>query len=509
MKTIPHESIVPRGEDRSADKVNSRIHVVSRKLEYYFDPERVFMHFFSQDEYSYWLDSSRASQGLSRFSFMGSNRGALSHVLSYDISKKLLTIMDKQGKRNVAMSIFDFLDQQLEDLFITSDSLPFDFNAGYVGYFGYELKAELGADIKHRSEHPDAIFILADQLIAFDHEEECMYLVRMVLHDHVQDAEQWFDDTEAEFQAMPEFVPVNIKLEHKHEELDMNWSQSHKEYLESIKLCQHYIKEGETYEVCLTNQLRIQENFDPLLTYRILRNINPAPYSAYFKFDTFNVLSSSPERFLKINQDRIVEAKPIKGTIARSEDPVKDIQLANELQSSEKDRAENLMIVDLLRNDLGAVCEIGSIKVTKLMDIESYQTVHQLVSTIEGRLREELGAIDCIRVAFPGGSMTGAPKIRTMKYIDEIESTARGIYSGAIGFLGLNGTTDLSIVIRTLVLTPEEATLGVGGAVIILSDPEKEYEEILLKSKALIKALSMSKSHSLASAEFAALTNIM
>ncbi|WP_379138094.1 aminodeoxychorismate synthase component I [Paenibacillus sp. sgz500958] len=497
MKTIPQESIVPRGHSRSSEQTNSKIQVVSRKLDYFFDPERVFMHFFAHEDYAYWLDSSRVNQNLSRFSFMGSNQGALSHVLSYDTNKKLLSILDKNGQRDTAISIFDFLDQQLEYLFTKNDNLPFDFNAGYVGYFGYELKAEFGAEIKHISEHPDAMFILADQLIAFDHEEKCIYLVSLVTPDRIQDAEQWFDDTESRLQTMPEWVPVEFNPESGNEGLEMCWSQTYEEYLESIKLCQHYIKEGETYEVCLTNQLRIKEKFDPLRTYRILRKINPAPYSAYFKFNDFNVLSSSPERFLRINQDRIVEAKPIKGTIARSNDPVIDAQLADELQSSDKDRAENLMIVDLLRNDLGSVCEIGTIKVTKLMDIESYQTVHQLVSTIEGKLREELGAIDCIRVAFPGGSMTGAPKIRTMKYIDEIESTARGIYSGAIGFLGLNGSTDLNIVIRTLVLTPEEATLGVGGAVIILSDPEKEYEEILLKSKALIKALSISKHCSL------------
>ncbi|WP_242401320.1 aminodeoxychorismate synthase component I [Brevibacillus laterosporus] len=494
LSNIPPHSIVPQGISYKKTDTCPTVKVISRKVTMYVEPERVFLHLFAKETYTYWLDSSRVESNLSRFSFMGTNDGPLSRVISYETATKQIKIKDSTGQTEVTESIFDYLDRELNSMQQESTELPFDFNGGFVGYFGYELKAECGASLHHTAATPDAMFIYADRLLAFDHQEKCIYLVSIVpIHDPAS-ADLWFESMEQKLKNLPLQPALEISnTGDVKQPLSFHLSQSHSQYVDSIEACKQYILDGETYEICLTNRIHTRENFDPTLTYRILREINPAPYSAFFKFHDLSILCSSPERFLKIDQNRLVEAKPIKGTIARGSDSEEDMRLAEQLRSSEKDRAENLMIVDLLRNDLGLVCETGSVRVPKLMAIESYQTVHQMVSTIQGTLRPELSAIDCIRAAFPGGSMTGAPKLRTMTFIDELETNSRGIYSGAIGFLGLNGTIDLNIVIRTIVMSPQTTTIGVGGAIVSLSDPEQEFEEILLKGHALIKALTISR----------------
>ena len=260
-------------------------------------------------------------------------------------------------------------------------------------------------------------------------------------------------------------------------------------YRANIAACQHEIFEGETYEICLTTELHSDGAIDPLAAYRALRSRNPAPHAALLRLGDVSVLSSSPERFLRVDRERIVESKPIKGTAPRAVHPAEDAYRGAALAADEKSRAENLMIVDLVRNDLGRVCALGSVDVPALMAIESYATVHQLVTTVRGRLRDDASAIDCIRAAFPGGSMTGAPKLRTLEIIDRLEAGPRGVYSGALGFLSVNGTADLSIVIRTLVASRHGLQIGAGGAIVAGSDPDAEHDEMLLKARAVLEAV--------------------
>jgi para-aminobenzoate synthetase len=255
--------------------------------------------------------------------------------------------------------------------------------------------------------------------------------------------------------------------------------------------CQRQLRAGESYEICLTNRMHLPAGPDSLADYRRLRRINPAPYAAYLRFGELTVACSSPERFLRVDRSRGVESKPIKGTAPRGSDPVEDEQRRVSLQRCAKARAENLMIVDLLRNDLGQVCETGSVCVPSYLAIETYATVHQLVSTVRGTLRPEVSAVRCARACFPGGSVTGAPKLRTMEIIDRLENEARGIYSGALGYFGLGGCADLNIVIRTAVQWGDEVTVGAGGAIVLASDPQAEYDEMVHKALIPLRALTV------------------
>jgi para-aminobenzoate synthetase len=228
---------------------------------------------------------------------------------------------------------------------------------------------------------------------------------------------------------------------------------------------------------------------DPWSAYRLLRRDNPAPFGALLRFGSLSVLGCSPERFIRVDSDRWVESKPIKGTRPRGASAPEDERLRLDLSRNPKDRAENLMIVDLVRNDLGICAEVGSVHVEKLFDVETYATVHQLVSTVRARLRPDRSAVDCVRSSFPGGSMTGAPKLRTMSIIDDLEDGPRGVYSGALGYFSLSGAADFSIVIRTLVVEPDRISFGVGGAIIALSDPGAEFEEIAVKGTPFLRLL--------------------
>ncbi|MET8767147.1 aminodeoxychorismate synthase component I [Streptomyces sp. NPDC004658] len=491
---------VSAGSRRPAPPADGAYQLLAVTVPGAVDTEAAYAELFGTSEYAFWLDSSRVEPGLSRFSFLGDASGPLSEVLTYRLADRAVLVRDAAGVHAEDGSIFDVLDRRLAERRLDDPGLPFDFTSGYVGYFGYELKGDLGSRNRHSAETPDAAWMFADRLVAVDHERDLTYVVALHRGDTETraSARTWLDGTTATLVALLNPLDAATRTEESAALADpaadtadpRPWLARDTEgYVRDIEECQSRLVAGESYEICLTNKARMPFHGDDLAYYRRLRASNPAPYAALLRLGEVTVFSSSPERFLKIDADRVVETKPIKGTAPRSADPAEDAALAAELAGSAKTRAENLMIVDLLRNDLGRVCRIGSVGVPRFMAVESYATVHQLVSTVRGVLRPEVSAVDCVRHCFPGGSMTGAPKLRTMEIIDGLETEARGIYSGALGYLGLTGTADLNIVIRTAVRYRDELSIGAGGAIVLDSTPAGELDEMLLKASASLRAL--------------------
>ncbi|MFC6063112.1 aminodeoxychorismate synthase component I [Streptomyces ochraceiscleroticus] len=469
--------------------------VLARRIRTAATAEQVFAHLYGASRNAFWLDSSRADSALGRFSFMGDASGPLARVVEHDVWRGVTTARTGPSTSTVSGPFLQWLDTDLRGLSVETPELPFDFALGWVGYLGYELKAECGGARSHRSEQPDAAMLFADRALAFDHHSGEVHLLALAevgaaasAAAGTEAAQSWMNETEQRLRALPATPLRPVGIPHGAGTADGLTLRHHpKRYLDLIDAAQRQIRAGETYEVCLTNMLTGTAHLDPWESYRFLRETSPAPFSALLRFGDLSVLSTSPERFLKVGADGVAESKPIKGTRPRSADPREDQRLHDELLTSEKERAENLMIVDLVRNDLGSCAAPGAVWVHKLFDVESFATVHQLVSTVRARLDEGATALSCFRAAFPGGSMTGAPKIRTMRIIDELESGPRGIYSGAIGYFSLNGAADHSIVIRTLVAQHGRVQIGVGGAITSLSDAQEELTETEVKAAAFLR----------------------
>ena len=438
-----------------------------RTVDRALDGETVYRELLAGEPVAFWLDGSLTDRAIRRVSVLGTTLGPAAEVVVRDVADG-----DVFAELNALLaSRAAAVPTELAGLF----------SGGYVGYFGYELKALTGGAAAHESPAPDALWIWANRFVVIDHDRDVTYLVAV---DEPGAGEDWLERAEraaADWWMAGLEVPAIAKLD-----LETHLEQDRSTYLAGIAACMAALEAGETYEVCLTNRVRLPAVQDPFEFFRWQRATNPAPYAAFLRYGDLAVASSSPERFLTVTADGWAECRPIKGTAPRETDPAQDQLAAKALAEDEKTRAENLMIVDLIRNDLGRVSEPGTVHVPQLMEVESYRTVHQLVTTVRGRLRAGVTAVDAVRACFPPGSMTGAPKIRTMEILDELESSARGVYSGALGYLTVDGRADLSVVIRTAVLTPDETVIGAGGAIVLDSEPVAEYDEMVLKATAAV-----------------------
>ena len=384
------------------------------------------------------------------------------------------------------------------------------FQGGLAGYIGYDWGAVLERMPPTRFDDldlPDAILGLYDWTIAWNHDARRAWLISTGLPEqgpasdararHRADvvlarlggslpapAEPFVEGVGRA--TAPSYPVAGVDAA---EEIGLRSTFTHRGYLNAVTRVREYILAGDIFQANLSQRFEAPLREPSLALYQRLRRGNPAPFAAYLQFDDVVVLSASPERFLRLD-GRAVETRPIKGTRPRGAGPMHDAALGRALAESEKDRAENVMIVDLLRNDLSRVCRPGTVRVPALFALEQHPTVHHLVSTVVGELQPEAGALELLRATFPGGSITGAPKVRATEIIAELEPTRRGVYCGAIGYIGLDGTMDTSIVIRTFVVRGGQVYFQAGGGIVADSDPEQEYRETLDKARGLVEALA-------------------
>lgn len=477
----------PAAARRPLRRSAAPVPVIWKTLGRWVDPQEVFERLYADSEYCFWLDSAMVVPGLARFSAMGDAAGPGGGVLRYwTRGRRLQTLRHGVRHSERISGLLPHLRDVLARPVDRDSSLPFDFQTGLVGYLGYELRNELGSAAPRTSALPEAALIDADRCVVFDHAERKIYLVARV-EGPVRRVYRWFDCLETALASPP---AANLDRCPITGGLSAMLADGPGRYCRKVRQCQEELLAGESYQVCLSSEFTTDVPIAPYQVYRTLRSLNPAPYAAFLRFGSVALLSSSPEQFLRVSGDRLISAKPIKGTSPRDPDMRGDAQLAAWLQGDDKSRSENLIVADLLRNDIGRVAAPGSVAVPTLMEVESYATVHQLVSTVTGELRRDRDCLDCLAAAFPGGSMTGAPKLRTMSIIDRLEERPRGPYAGAIGFLAPGDRMDFSIVIRTIVMMGSRASIAAGGGVVALSDPRSEFEEMLLKARAPLQALA-------------------
>jgi len=446
-----------------------RPRVLTASLGRWVDPSEAYLAICGDADNTFWLDSG--VDAVSGVSYLGLAAS---------------TTTDFDGP------VLDWLREQRATVPERLSPPEFQFSLGWVGWLSYELRAEtMGVPVSRAHRYPLAAWHYIDRCLAFDHATQEVTLLAL------DNLDSWRREVEAALDARECSTSIRADLNQRsraeHARPSVAWAYSDERYLEMIRECKDAIREGEAYQLCLTTEASTSASPDPVQTYLALRESSPTHHGALLRAHGVSVLSASPEQFLAVSPGGVVSTSPIKGTRPRGVTPDHDEELRDELRSSDKERAENLMIVDLMRNDIGRISRVGSVAVTSLLAIESYAHVHQLVSTVQGELADGLTGVDAIAACFPAGSMTGAPKQRATEILDRLEARPRGIYAGALGYLGLDGAVDLAMVIRSIVIDVEGSTVGAGGGITALSVPEEELAEAKLKAEALLRALGASE----------------
>jgi len=450
-----------------------------------------------EKKYGFLLESAEGGESFGRYSFIGIDP---------------LFILKSENNKSV---ICDFLENKpimeasdpyelFKAFFKEFSVLEFDIPSlsGAVGYFGFDtiryIEPKLITSyekIEKCQSFPDAYFMISGNTLAFDHVNHKIYIISNMVVEDIAYLEESYNKAAKKVGEILENLslnhnlqPLSLSLEPNNEEVSSNISKN--EWIEAINSAKEHIAAGDIFQVVLSQRFCIDKgNLDNFTIYRALRSINPSPYMYFLNFDDFQIVGSSPEALVKCSRDKIVSTRPIAGTRKRGNTFERDKELEEELLADPKERAEHVMLVDLARNDIGRVCEYGSVKVDRFMEIERFSHVMHIVSDVSGKLRDEFCSIDLLKACFPAGTVSGAPKVRAMEIIYNLEKSARGPYAGCIGYLGFNNEVNVAITLRTMLIKDNNIFIQAGGGIVADSDPELEYLESQNKAAALVQAI--------------------
>ena len=436
---------------------------------------------------SFLLESVSGPPRIARYSIIG-----LQPILIFEAKGSRIKILDKDGERVTVEDPFSALRRLWADFGIASRR---QFCGGAVGFFGYDLGRFI-EELPNLAEDdlglPDAVFFFCSVFVVFDHERHSGEIIALVETDDAGLAKKEAEKRIAQVKAQLDgpLVPLRGGAGGRRTKWHSNFTKE--AFTRVVREAKDYIMAGDIYQVNLSQRLVTPVVSSPLAIYSILRDLNPSPFAGFFDFGDWYLIGCSPERLIKLEGTR-AETRPIAGTIRRGGSEMEDNRLRAQLTADIKERAEHIMLVDLERNDLGRVCRFGSVEVDELIVTESYSHVTHIVSNVVGTLRPDRDGFDLIRAAFPGGTITGCPKVRAMEIIEELEPVRRGPYTGSMGYISFNGNLDLNIIIRTLVVRDGLAYVQAGAGIVADSDPEREYYETLYKAEALVQATTLAE----------------
>ncbi|MBV6450360.1 MAG: Anthranilate synthase component 1 [Anaerolineales bacterium] len=444
---------------------------------------------------SFLLESVEGGERIARYSFIGVKPKA-----QYIIRDNDIEIKDDYGIRTTQYEgdPTHFLQEEMNRFNFTAQPGMPRFIGGMVGYLGFESVRFFEPTLKSRmkrGEIPDGIYLLADTVVAFDHARRSLSLVANVLDGDVESANRKLDEIESRIhQPLPPAQPREVKSS----KTRSNMTQGR--YEDMVRDAQEYIRAGDIFQVVLSQRFTRETDVEPFDVYRAVRRLNPSPYMFFFDFGLVDdeplfIVGSSPEMFVRL-EGRTASLRPIAGTRPRGADSSTDAALAQELLADPKERAEHVMLVDLGRNDLGRVCEYGTVKVSDFFTVEKYSHVMHIVSHVEGKLKPDLTAFDLVRASFPAGTVSGAPKVRALEIISELEPDARGAYAGMVGYFGFDGNMDTCLAIRTMVGRGNSFSVQAGAGIVADSNPNTEFQETVNKATAMLKAIEIAETNS-------------